>query len=193
MSAARFRRATKKHAVRVIHTDGSETTGFVPVPHGMDFAGTLMQAQGFLSFETDDGEVSFLQIGSIRRIASLEKDESESEEAYSAAEKARAERERKNAEQRHAEDAARAASARNNEPKNRQYTAEEYDALEMLGLKSNATRDDMSTVYRKLVKLYHPDRLRGLGVSQKKINFAADRLTEINNAYRTLISALKAA
>jgi len=167
MSASRIRRATKNHSVRIIHTDGSETSGFLPVPHGMDFAGTLLQAQGFLNFVTEDGEATFIQIGSIKR-------------------------ERENAVRREAERRA-AAEAEANKPKSRFRTAEEYDALEMLGLKSEASREDIAAAYRKLVKLYHPDRLRGLGVSDRKIEFAADRLSEINNAYRTLMAALKAA
>ena len=192
MSASRIRRATKNHAVRIIHTDGSETNGFLPVPHGMDFSGTLLQAQGFLNFVTDDGEATFIQIGSIKRITNLEKEDTDGEESWSAAEKARIKRERENAARREAERRA-AAEAEANKPKSNFRTAEEYDALEILGLKSEATRDDIAAAYRKLVKLYHPDRLRGLGVSDKKIEFAADRLSEINNAYRTLMAALKAA
>lgn len=192
MSASRIRRATKNHSVRIIHTDGSETSGFLPVPHGMDFAGTLLQAQGFLNFVTEDGEATFIQIGSIRQITNLEKEDTEGEESWSAAEKARIKRERENAVRREAERRA-AAEAEANKPKSRFRTAEEYDALEMLGLKSEASREDIAAAYRKLVKLYHPDRLRGLGVSDRKIEFAADRLSEINNAYRTLMAALKAA
>jgi hypothetical protein len=158
----------------------------------MDFSGTLLQAQGFLNFVTDDGEATFIQIGSIKRITNLEKEDTDGEESWSAAEKARIKRERENAARREAERRA-AAEAEANKPKSNFRTAEEYDALEILGLKSEATRDDIAAAYRKLVKLYHPDRLRGLGVSDKKIEFAADRLSEINNAYRTLMAALKAA
>jgi DnaJ-domain-containing protein 1 len=158
----------------------------------MDFAGVLTQAQGFLNFQTEDGEWSFIQVGSIKRITNLEKEDRDEEESWTAAEKARVERERQNAAKREAERRA-AAEAEANKPKSTFRTAEEYDALEILGLKSKATRDEIAAAYRKLVKLYHPDRLRGLGVSQRKIDFAADRLTEINSAYRTLMAALKAA
>lgn len=195
MSSGRYRRATKKHAVRVEYTDGSETEGFVPVPLGMDFVGALMQAQGFMHFETAEGEATFLNVSAIKRITALEQEEDTSEEeTQSAAERARAKREAERArEHEEEEEAARRAaeaSAKSGKPS---WTGEEYDALEILGLKSSAERSDIQVAYRKLVKLYHPDRLRGLGVSAKKIEFAADRLAEINSAYRTLMASTAAA
>lgn len=197
MSGARYRRATKNHAVRVDHTDSSVTMGFVPVPMGMDFVGTMMQAQHFMHFETEDGEVTLMNVSSIKRITSLEKeDESARDEAQTAADKARAKREAENASRRDAEEQAAHAEAERMKAKKageKYRSGEEYDALEMLGLKASATKEDISAAYRKLVKLYHPDRLRGLGVSPKKIEFAAERLSEINSAYRILMSAAKAA
>lgn len=196
MSGARYRRATKNHAVRVDHTDGSVTTGFVPVPLGMDFVGAMMQAQHFLHFETDDGEHTLMNVASIKRITSLEAEDSSDADEKSAAEQARAQREAENAKRREAEEEAAREEAERMKAKKSSapyWTAEQYDALEILGLKASATRDDISGAYRKLVKLYHPDRLRGLGVSPKKIEFAAERLSEINSAYRTLMAAVKAA
>lgn len=194
MSGANYRRATKNHAVRVDHTDGSVTNGFVPVPMGMDFVGTMMQAQHFLHFETDDGELTLMNVAAIKRITSVEDVEANAREAQTKADKIRAEREAEDARKRAEEEAERKAEA---EAKARasgiNWTAAEYDALEILGLKAKTTKDEISTAYRKLVKLYHPDRLRGLGVSQKKIAFAADRLAEINDAYRLLTSSEKAA
>ena len=197
MSGSRYRRATRNHSVRVDHTDGSVTLGFVPVPVGMDFVGAMMQAQHFMHFETDDGEQTLMNVAAIKRITSLEKeDTSEQDREKTAADKARAKRESDNAERRDAEEqAAREEEERLKAKKsgtiNR--TAEEYDALELLGVKASATKEEIALAYRKLVKLYHPDRLRGLGVSPKKIEFAAERLSEINNAYRVLMSAAKAA
>jgi len=195
MSGARYRRATKNHAVRVDHTDGSVTKGFVPVPMGMDFVGAMMQAQHFMHFETDDGELTLMNVASIKRITSTEtEDGNEKAEAASAAEAARAKREAENARQREAEEEAAQAEQQKSKPADKTYrTGEEYDALEILGLKASATKDEIASAYRKLVKLYHPDRLRGLGVSPKKIEFAAERLSEINNAYRVLMAAAKAA
>ncbi|GEM_PF-2819975 len=194
MSGANYRRATKNHAVRVDHTDGSVTNGFVPVPMGMDFVGTMMQAQHFLHFETDDGELTLMNVAAIKRITSVEDVEANAREAQTKADKIRAEREAEDARKRAEEEAERKAEA---EARARasgiNWTAAEYDALEILGLKAKTTKDEISTAYRKLVKLYHPDRLRGLGVSQKKIAFAADRLAEINDAYRLLTSSEKAA
>ncbi len=191
MSSSGYRRATKNHAVRVDHTDGSVTTGFIPVPQGMDFVGTMMQAQHFMHFETDDGEHTLMNVASIKRITSTESAETKDKVDESAAEKARAEREAENAKRRAEEEAeAKRKAAQDGKI---QWTGEQYDALEMLGLKASADKDEISSAYRKLVKLYHPDRLRGLGVSPKKIEFAAERLAEINNAYRILIATAKAA
>ena len=194
MSGATYRRSTKNHAVRVDHTDGSVTNGFVPVPQGMDFVGTMMQAQHFLHFETDSGEMTLMNVASIKRITSLESEEENARKAQSKSDKARAEREAANARKRAEEEAAQKAAAAEKKADDKIYwTAEEYDALEILGLKSKTTKEEISAAYRKLVKLYHPDRLRGLGVSPKKIEFAADRLAEINNAYRLLANSEKAA
>ena len=196
MSGGRYRRATKKHAVRVEHTDGSGTEGYVPVPLGMDFVGVLMQAQGFLQFETEEGEVTFLNISAIKRITSTQPEEETQDEYQSAAEKARAEREAE-AEKKRESDAAAQEEAQRQEKQRgsgkASWTGDEYDALEILGLKSDTTRSEIQMAYRKLVKLYHPDRLRGLGVSPKKIEFAAQRLSEINSAYRVLMASEGAA
>jgi len=140
MSGARYRRATKNHAVRVDHTDGSVTKGFV---------GAMMQAQHFMHFETDDGELTLMNVASIKRITSTEPDEEKDKpNGESEAQAARAKREAENARQREAEEAAQADQAK---------------------------------------------AKPGLGVSPKKIEFAAERLTEINNAYRVLVAAAKAA
>lgn len=195
MSSGIYKRATKKHAVRVEHTDGSVREGFVPVPLGMDFVGVLMQAQAFMPFETDEGEQTFLNVAAIKQIASTQPEEETREETGSNAEKARRERQeeadrKRQAEQEEADrERERETTRKKPEPGKRYWTAEEYDALEILGLKSDAERGDIQGAYRKLVKLYHPDRLRGLGVSPKKIEFAAQRLSEINSAYRTLMAS----
>ncbi len=193
MSGAAYRRSTKNHAVRVDHTDGSVTNGFVPVPQGMDFVGTMMQAQHFLHFETDDGEMTLMNVASIKRITSVEDEAENAKKAQNKADKAREEREAENARKRAEEEAAQKAATETQKDNTIYWTAEEYDALEILGLKSKTTKEEISAAYRKLVKLYHPDRLRGLGVSPKKIEFAADRLAEINDAYRLLANSAKAA
>ncbi len=192
MSGAHYRRATKNHPVRVDHTDGSVTMGFVPVPMGMDFHGTVIQAESFMAFETSDGEITLMNVAAIKRITSLvdeEQQRREKEEREAARERARQAEEE--AIRRAAAEEADAAERERMLRQSKSFTAEQYDALETLGLKSNATKADISVSYRKLVKLYHPDRLRGLGVSQKKIDFAAERLAEINNAYQVLMKAAK--
>ena len=194
MSAGKYRRATKKHAVLVEHVDGSTSEGSVPVPLGMDFLGMLMQATGFLTFEAEDGALRYLNLAGIKSVTDLAPEEDHAAEEYkSAAEKAKAERQAREAEEREAQARADAEAAENARPKGPQWSAEAYDALEILGLRASASRTDIQSAYRKLVKLYHPDRLRGLGVSQRKIDFAAERLAEINQAYRVLIASPAAA
>lgn len=194
MSSGTYRRATKNHAVNVEYVDGSAMDGFLPVPLGMDYITMLMQAQGFLPFLTEDGEETFLNISAIKRVTSTEPEEENHAEDTARAEQARAQREAERERQKSEQKAQEDAAASEKKPKSKVgWTGDEYDALEILGLKSQATRSEIQMAYRKLVKLYHPDRLRGLGVSPKKIEFAAERLSEINAAYRILMASEAAA
>ena len=194
MSASTYKRATKKYAARIDHIDGDTSTGFVLVPVGADFVTTITQAAGFLSFETDEGEETYLSLHSVKRITELVDSNTrrrQEEDARAAEEKAKADAQ-----------AANAAKARQPKPDPRDRSDErtspftrneEFEALDILGLGEYATRDEIQGTYRRLVKLYHPDRLRGLGVSDKKIAYAAERLAEINNAYKLLVKVAKAA
>ncbi len=194
MSASTYKRATKKYAARVDHIDGDTSTGFVLVPVGTDFVTTITQAAGFLSFETDDGEETYLSLHSVKRITELVDSNSrrrQEEDARAAEEKAKAQTEA---------DKKAKADEKKVDPRDRSgdrtspFTRnEEFEALDILGLGEYATRDEIQGTYRRLVKLYHPDRLRGLGVSDKKIAYAAERLAEINNAYKLLAKVAKAA
>ena len=194
MSASTYKRATKKYAARVDHIDGDTSTGFVLVPVGTDFVTTITQAAGFLSFETDDGEETYLSLHSVKRITELVDSNSrrrQEEDARAAEEKAKAQAEA---------DKKAKADEKKVDPRDRSgdrtspFTRnEEFEALDILGLGEYATRDEIQGTYRRLVKLYHPDRLRGLGVSDKKIAYAAERLAEINNAYKLLAKVAKAA
>lgn len=53
---------------------------------------------------------------------------------------------------------------------------------EVLGIKENATQDEIKKAYRELVKKYHPDRY----VDNPLKDLAEDKLREINEAYDTL-------
>lgn len=178
MAGSNYRRATKKHPTRIVHNDGDILEGFMLIPVGMDFVGKLTEAAGFLPFELADGEETFINLSSVKRITDMEdKDAIEAERAAKAAaeEKARQEAE-----------AQRNRNPNKKKKKTSSRTIEEYDALEVLGLGEFATREDVQAAYRRMVKLYHPDRLRGLGVEASKIAYAEHRLADINNAYRVL-------
>ena len=195
MSASSYKRATKKYAARVDHTDGDTSTGYVLVPVGTDFVTTIMQASSFLNFETDEGEETYLSLQSVKRITELVNENTrrreEEEETRKAEDKAKGDAE-----------AARKASGQQQKADPREKNAkrtspfssnEEFEALDTLGLGEYAGMEEIQATYRRLVKLYHPDRLRGLGVSDKKIAYAAERLAEINNAYKLLMRTIKKA
>lgn len=194
MSASGYKRATKKYAARVDHIDGDVSSGFVLVPVGDDFVTTIGQAGGFLHFEMETGEETYLSMRAVKRITETvdpdaRRREAEEKARKAAEDKARAQA-RAEAERDREDSAARARKSKSTSPYTRK---EEYDALDTLGIGDNATQDELHATYRRLVKLYHPDRLRGMGVSDQKIAYAAERLAEINNAYRVLSRVIKAA
>lgn len=55
---------------------------------------------------------------------------------------------------------------------------------EVLGVSENATKDEIKSAYRKLVKQYHPDQYANNPLK----DLAAEKLTEINKAYEMLMS-----
>ena len=55
--------------------------------------------------------------------------------------------------------------------------------LQVLGLKPEATSDQIRAAYRELVKRYHPDRLRGQGLPENEIAKSEAILQRINVAY----------
>jgi curved DNA-binding protein CbpA len=59
------------------------------------------------------------------------------------------------------------------------------EALEVLALKPGATPAEIKEAYRDLVKVWHPDRF---GSDPRLRQKAEDKLTQINDAYRTLQS-----
>ena len=195
-ASSSYKRATKKYAARVDHIDGDVSTGFLLVPVGSDFVTTIMQAGGFLNFATEDGEETYLNLQSVKRITELVNEdvrrrEEEEEARQNAERKARADAEKeKTAQAKQTKPDPRNRSKERASPFTRN---EEFEALDILGLGEYATQEEIQGTYRRLVKLYHPDRLRGLGVSDKKIAYAAERLAEINNAYKLLIKVAKAA
>ena len=54
----------------------------------------------------------------------------------------------------------------------------------VLGVPTNATKEEIKTAYRKLANKYHPDKVHHLGDEFKKL--AEERFKEIEAAYRDL-------
>ena len=57
-------------------------------------------------------------------------------------------------------------------------------AMEVLGLTSNATLEEVAAAYRHMAQMYHPDKVAGLGPELQKL--AEDRMKEINAAHSSL-------
>lgn len=188
MSGPGYRRATKKFAVRIDFIDGETVTGFLLVPVGQDVTDMIMQANGFVAFEPDDGGDVLINLDSVKRLT-----ETGSGPQQTAEDEERAAYRRKKAAEAAAAQAAEVEEKEEAPQRSPYVTPEQYNALDTLGLGEFATRPEIQSAYRRLAKLYHPDRLRGLGVSEQKINYAAERLVEINNAYRVLIKTAAAA
>ena len=195
MSGGSYRRATKKHPTRVEHIYGDATEGYLLVPVGSDFSTTIAQIGSFMAFELKDGEETYINVASIKRVTETGPPLADANAMRSEAEeRASARASKAQEESREAEGKARQEREAKRQKRRSPYSSpEEYDALDVLGLGEYATRDEIQAAYRRLVKLYHPDRLRGLGVSDSKIAYAEERLADINNAYRLLLNATKAA
>ena len=58
------------------------------------------------------------------------------------------------------------------------------NAYEILGLNKSSTEDQVKTAYRKMVKKYHPDKLRG--VSEDVVKMAKDKFQSVKDAYDTI-------
>jgi len=64
-----------------------------------------------------------------------------------------------------------------------EYSYIKLDSYHILGVKRS---DDLATIkrkYRKLVKEYHPDTLKGMGASENEILIAKEKMQELNDAY----------
>jgi DnaJ-class molecular chaperone len=65
-----------------------------------------------------------------------------------------------------------------------QKAEEEQDPYKILNIGRNATRDEFTSAYRKLVKMYHPDMVAGLAPEYREI--AERKMKNFNFAYRKL-------
>ena len=66
-------------------------------------------------------------------------------------------------------------------------TVENSSAYTVLGLEAGTSIEEVKKVYRKLVAVNHPDRLRGEGASEEAIKLAEKRMAEINEAYGVIV------
>lgn len=58
------------------------------------------------------------------------------------------------------------------------------ECFAVLGLKSNATNEQIKFAYKKLITQYHPDKVANLGSELQEL--ASKKTKEINEAYQTL-------
>ena len=56
-------------------------------------------------------------------------------------------------------------------------------SYKILGLSKDASLEQVSNQYRKLIKEYHPDKLQGMGLPKEFIELANQKLSAINKAY----------
>ena len=62
------------------------------------------------------------------------------------------------------------------------------DAYTILGVSDRVSNDEIKKSYRKMAMKYHPDRL-GTGASQREIQRATEKITQINQAYDVICKA----
>ncbi len=63
-------------------------------------------------------------------------------------------------------------------------------SFKTLGLSTKASYEEVRSAYKKAIRQYHPDKVRGAGGSEKDIKQAEVKLAEINEAYADLTSKL---
>ena len=62
----------------------------------------------------------------------------------------------------------------------------QLELYNILGVKSSDNFEIVKRKYRKLVKEYHPDTLKGRGLSEDEILIAKEKMQELNEAYETI-------
>ncbi|THB72875.1 MAG: co-chaperone DjlA [Gammaproteobacteria bacterium] len=64
---------------------------------------------------------------------------------------------------------------------------EEKNAYKMLGLDRNASIQEVKTNYKQLISQHHPDKLIGKGMPSDMAHIAAEKIKEINEAYKLIM------
>jgi curved DNA-binding protein CbpA len=67
---------------------------------------------------------------------------------------------------------------------------EAVDPYEVLGVPRNATRDQIRTSYKRMMALYHPDKVSHLGPELQEV--AQLKARELNRAYELLMNGVSA-
>jgi DnaJ-domain-containing protein 1 len=68
----------------------------------------------------------------------------------------------------------------------------EQDPYLVLGVRSNATDDEVRATYHRRVQNYHPDRIQAIGLPGEFVDLANTQMARINGAYERIIEARKA-
>lgn len=63
---------------------------------------------------------------------------------------------------------------------------EEWDPYAVLGVRRGASREEIARAYREQMKLYHPDRVAGLGQELRRV--AHEKTLDIQRAYEEVTS-----
>jgi DnaJ-class molecular chaperone len=77
---------------------------------------------------------------------------------------------------------------RNEQPIEKQ-EENEKDPYKILNLDKKTTKKELTFAYRKMVKMYHPDKIAGLAPEYREI--AERKMKLINSAYKTLQDTIK--
>ena len=66
-----------------------------------------------------------------------------------------------------------------------------FDFGKIFNLSESCTLSDVKTVYKRLAKLKHPDRLAGLKIPEKYISLANHNFSNLQDAYKILTNFKK--
>ncbi|MCC6300845.1 MAG: DUF4236 domain-containing protein [Anaerolineales bacterium] len=69
------------------------------------------------------------------------------------------------------------------------WNLQESNAHSVLNVSSDASKDEITSAYKKLAQQYHPDKVEGLGSEFKEL--AEKRMKDINAAYKELMGKFK--
>lgn len=74
---------------------------------------------------------------------------------------------------------------KNQSANTKQTNTNKKNPYKILGIRTNATKDEIQAAYRQKVKQYHPDKVSHLGEELQKV--ANEKFIEIKNAYDHLM------